>query len=196
MKTVGVKGSIRASVGKSDTKKVRNAGNVPCVLYAGGKEATHFSLEHKVLKKVLFSPEIFIVQVELDGTVYDTIIRESQFHPVTDQILHVDFLKVDDQNPVEFELPVRLTGNAKGVLSGGKLVAMLRRLKVEGIPAKMPDKVEVDVSDLELGKSIRVKEVDAPGIKITSPPMASIARVEIPRALKSAQSEEEEAVAE
>lgn len=193
MKTVGVKGSIRAAVGKSDTKKVRNAGNVPCVLYTGGNEATHFSVTHKALKKLLFSPNVYIVQVDIDGTVHDTIIRESQFHPVTDQILHVDFLKVDDQNPVEFELPVKLVGSAVGVLNGGKLVAMMRRLKVVGIPSTMPERVEVNVSKLELGKSIRVKEVDAPGITITSPPMASIARVDIPRALKSAQSEAEAA---
>jgi len=188
MKTVGLKGSKRESVGKSETKKVRNEGNVPCVMYSGGNEGTHFSASHKDLVKVMYSPEVFIIQVDLDGEMHDTLIRDSQFHPVTDKILHVDFLKVGDVE-VEFELPVNLVGAPKGVFAGGKLVTMMRRIKVRGIPSKMPAKVDVNVANLELGKTIRVSEVQAPGITITSPPQSGVARVEIPRALRSAQAD-------
>lgn len=192
MKTVEITGTPRVAVGKSDTKKVRNQGNVPCVMYREGKEASHFSASHKALVKVLYSPEVYIVKVEVDGKVYDTIIREAQFHPVTDKILHVDFLQVDDKAEIEFELPVTLVGTPKGVFEGGKLVAMMRRLKVRGIPLKQPDKVEVDVTELELGKTIRVEHVNADGLVITSPPQAGIARVEIPRALRGKDEEGEE----
>ena len=196
MKTVGLNGSPRESVGKSDTKKVRNAGNVPCVMYAGGNEPVHFSAQHKDLVKILYSPDIFIVKVDLDGKVHEAIIRETQYHPVTDKILHVDFLSVNDKDEVEFELPISLVGTATGVRNGGKLVAMMRRIKVRGIPVNLPEKVEVNVAHLELGRTIRVSEVEAPGITITSPAQAGIARVEIPRALRSAQAEEEAEAAE
>jgi len=195
MKTVGLNGTQRASTGKASTKKVRNAGEVPCVMYNGGNEGFHFSAPHNDLKKILHSPDVFIVNVDVAGNVEDAIIREAQFHPVTGKILHVDFLKVDGSNEVELELPIRLIGTAEGVLNGGKLASMMRRIKVRGIPANLPEKVEVDVTPLGLGKTIRVSEVQAEGLTITSPAQAGIARIDIPRALKSAQAEAEQAEA-
>lgn len=191
MKTIDLKGSIRTETRKSALKKVRAAELVPAVVY-GVSEPKQISLPYNALAKAIFTPDIYIVNLDIDGTAVPSLIREMQFHPVTDKILHVDFLEIEAGKEVEFELPVRLTGNSKGVRAGGKLVPMMRRLKVVGVPADMPDFVPVDVSDLGLGKTIRVSDVDVPGITITSPAAAGIAIVDIPRAVRTGEAGGEE----
>lgn len=186
MKTVELKGTKRTATGKSAMKKIRRAGNVPAVLYGHG-EPIAVEVDHKALEKVLHSPDTYVVHLDLEGTSTKAIIREAQFHPVNDQVIHVDFLRVSDQEPVEIELPIKLVGTSVGVLAGGRLVPMLRRLKVKGLISQLPDKVDIDVSALDLGKTIRVGEVSVEGLTITSPASSGIAIIEIPRAVKQAE---------
>ena len=192
MKSVGLNGAVRAANGKSEINQLRNEERVPCVMYGGGEEPLHFSAAENDLNKLIYPPNAYIVQVEIDGKTQDAIVRESQFHPTTDQLLHMDFLRVNDKDAVELQLPVKTVGTAKGVRAGGKLVMMMRRVKVKGIPAQLPDVIEVDVTDLGLGKTIRVEDVTIEGVQITSPAQAGIALVDIPRSLRGAGAASEE----
>jgi large subunit ribosomal protein L25 len=186
MKTVELKGARRSVTGKSAMKKIRRAGNVPAVIYGQG-EPTPVEVGFQALHKVLHSADTYVVNLDIDGKITSAIVREAQFHPVNDNVLHVDFLRVTENEPVEVELPIQLVGTAKGVLAGGRLVPMLRKLKVRGIVTQLPDKVEIDISALELGKTIRVGEVQLEGLTITSPASSGIAIIEIPRAVKTAE---------
>lgn len=186
MKTIQLNGSSRSETGKAAMKKIRRAGSVPAVIYGQG-EPVSVSVDFQGLQKVLYSPESFIVNLDIDGKNVDAIIRDAQFHPVNDRVLHVDFLRVTDSQPVEVELPIKLVGTSKGVLGGGRLVPMLRKMKVKGMINSLPDRVEVDITNLEMGKTIRVGEVSIEGLNITSPASSGIAIIEIPRAVKQAE---------
>lgn len=185
MKSIDIKGVGRSNTGKAATKKVRNEGLVPGTVY-GIKEPANISVGYNEISKAIYTPQTYIVNLNVDGEVTPTVIREMQFHPVTDKILHLDFLRVDNENPVEIALPIKLTGASKGVLAGGKLVPLSRRIKVRGIAADLPDFVEVDVTELELGASVTVGTSGVEGLDITSPASMGIAVVEIPRAVKTA----------
>jgi large subunit ribosomal protein L25 len=185
MKTIELKGSARSVTGKAAMKKIRREGNVPAVIYGQGEPAP-VSVGFQALNKVLLSAETYVVNLDIDGKAIPAIVREAQFHPVTDHVLHVDFLRVNDSHPVDIDLPIKLVGTCKGVLAGGKLVPMLRRLKVRGLVSQLPAVIEIDISHLDLGKSIRVGEVNLPGIEVKSPASAGLAIVEIPRAVKTA----------
>jgi large subunit ribosomal protein L25 len=186
MKTIELQGSARKETGKAAMKKIRRSGQVPAVIYGQG-EPMPVSVDFQGLQKVLYSPETFIVNLHIDGQNTDVVLRETQYHPVNDRVLHVDFLRVTDAEPTEVDLPIKLVGTSKGVLGGGRLVPMLRKMRVKGLVSALPDKVEVDITNLEMGKTIRVGEVSLPGINITSPASAGIAIIEIPRAVKQAE---------
>ncbi len=192
MKSIDIKGVGRSNTGKAATKKVRNEGLVPGTVY-GIKEPTNISVDYNEISKAIYTAESYIVNLDVDGEVTPTVIREMQFHPVTDRILHLDFLRVDDENPVEINLPIKLVGAAKGVLAGGKLVPLSRRIKVRGIASQLPAFVEVNVTNLQLGDSITVGTSGVTGLDITSPPSMGIAIVDIPRAVKTAVEGEEAA---
>jgi large subunit ribosomal protein L25 len=186
MKTIQLNGTARTETGKAAMKKIRRAGMIPAVVYGQG-EPTPVSVDYQGMEKILHSPETFIVNLEIDGKTTTAIVRESQFHAVNDRVIHVDFLRVSDSHPVEVDLPIKLVGTSKGVLGGGRLVPMLRKMKVKGLVSQLPDHVDVDISGLEMGKTIRVGEVTLPGINITSPHSAGIAIIEIPRAVRQAE---------
>lgn len=186
MKTVELKGSVRNVTGKAAMKKIRRAGHVPAVVYGQGEPA-QIQVEYQALHKLLHSADSFLVNLDIDGTITSTIMREAQFNAVSDNVIHVDFLRVTESEAVEVELPIKLVGVSKGVLAGGRLVPMLRKLKVKGIASQLPDSVSIDISGLELGKTIRVGEVDLPGLNITSPASSGVAIIEIPRAVKQAE---------
>jgi large subunit ribosomal protein L25 len=186
MKTVELKGTTRSAVGKAAMKKIRRAGNVPAVIYGQG-EPTAVAVDFQSMTKVLNSPETYVVKLDLEGKTTSAIVREVQYHPVTDNVLHVDFLRVSETEAVEVDLPIKLIGTAKGVLAGGRLVPMLRKLKVRGLVNELPDKVEVDISGLEMGKTFRVGEIPVSGLTITSPAPAGVAIIEIPRAVRQAE---------
>ncbi|MEM7035769.1 MAG: 50S ribosomal protein L25, partial [Bacteroidota bacterium] len=176
--------------GKNAVRKIRKENKVPAVIYGQG-EPQLIAVDYLSVKKALFTPESYIVKLEIDGNDTPVIVREAQYHPVYGQILHVDFMRVSEDKEIELELPVVLTGTSPGVMDGGKLVPLLRRLRVRGIPFNLPDNVEVDISGLELGKTIRVAEVEVEGLNITSPADAGIAGIEIPRAVKTGEGLEE-----
>ena len=192
MKTIELKGVKRPETGKNANKQVRAKDMVPAIIY-GGTDPEQIALPYNDVAKALFTPNTYIVALDIDGNKTESIIREAQYHPVTDRILHVDFFRIPEGQSIEFTLPVKLVGTAIGVRNGGRLVPLTRRLKVRGIPADMPEFVEVDVTELVLGKTIRVSEIDS-DIDIISPPTAGVAAVEIPRAVRTGEvgGEEEE----
>lgn len=197
MKSIDLTATLRENTGKRDTKAARAAGNVPGVVYANS-EATHISIYHKELERALYTAETYIVKLSVNGEVHDTIVRHADYHPVTERIQHVEFLKVTNDKAVALTLPVNLTGTPRGVTKGGKLTIKLRKIKVKGIPAELPDQITIDVSDIDLGGTIKVANAGIEGMHILTSPSAAIASVIIPRSLRSAQSSgaEEEVAAE
>ncbi len=158
MKTVSISGSLRGNVGKKDAKALRKEGKVPCVIY-GGKEQVHFATEELSFKKLIFTPDVNLVSIDVDGKTYNASLQDVQYHPTTDQILHVDFLEIIPGKPITISLPVKITGTSPGVLKGGKLVKKLRKLKVSALAENLPDKVEVDISGLDIANAIKVQDL-------------------------------------
>ena len=189
MKTLEIIGYKRANLGKAQTKELRNESFVPGVLY-GGAEQVHFYAPAILFRDLVYSPEVYEVDLNIEGTHYRAIMQDVQFHPVNEMLLHVDFLQLQDDKAVKIDIPVKMVGNSPGVMLGGKLVTKLRKLRVKALPANLPDFIEVDISELELGKSIKVSKIKAGDFEILSNPLAPVATVTIPRALKSAQMEE------
>jgi len=191
MKTVSMSGSLRENVGKKDAKKQRSEGNVPCVLYDGEKQI-HFSLPEKSFKDVIFTPNTYIINLNIAGKNYNSVLKDVQYHPVTDHILHVDFLEIFDNKSVAISVPINLTGTSKGVLRGGKLVRKYRKLKVKGLPKYLPDEIQVDITNLNINESIKVMDLKTENIEFLDPPSSIIAAVKSARAV----AEEEEPAAE
>ncbi|HPR57112.1 MAG TPA: 50S ribosomal protein L25/general stress protein Ctc [Bacteroidales bacterium] len=191
MKTVSMSGSLRENVGKKDAKKQRSEGNVPCVLY-GGEKQIHFSLPEKSFKDVIFTPNTYIINLNIAGKNYNSVLKDVQYHPVTDHILHVDFLEIFDNKSVAISVPINLTGTSKGVLRGGKLVRKYRKLKVKGLPKYLPDEIQVDITNLNINESIKVMDLKTENIEFLDPPSSIIAAVKSARAV----AEEEEPAAE
>ena len=185
MKTVEIIGFKRANLGKKESADLRAAGNVPCVLY-GGSEQIHFYSPMILFRDLVYTPEARMVKLNVEGTEYDAILQDIQFHPVNEVILHADFLLLNDKKEIKMDIPVKMVGTAPGVIKGGKIVVKLRKLTVKALPKNMPDEIEVDISGLDLGKSVKVGEVEAKNFVITNSPLNSIATVAIPRALRGA----------
>jgi large subunit ribosomal protein L25 len=156
---------------------------VPCVLY-GGKEQVHFYSPMILFKQLLYSPNVFQVDLNIEGAQYKAVLQDSQFHSVNETILHVDFLELDENKPVKMEVPVRFTGVAPGVQKGGKLISKLRKIQIKSLPANIPDYIDVDISNLELGKSIKVGDLKAENYALLNNLSTPIATVEVPRALR------------
>lgn len=196
MKVVAVNGDIRTSLGKKETKVVRSESKIPCVLY-GGKEVTHFSVVFNEVRDLVYTPDFNIAEITLDGQSCKAILKEIQFHPVTDEIRHMDFLRLIDGHPIKIELPLRFKGVSPGVKNGGKLQQNLRRVRVKTTPENMVGELVLDISELKLGDSVRVRDIEAiEGIEVMNPPGTPIATVETPRALRSETSAAEKAAAE
>ncbi|WP_299156141.1 50S ribosomal protein L25/general stress protein Ctc [uncultured Tenacibaculum sp.] len=193
MKSITINGSQRESVGKKATKALRNAGKVPCVLY-GGDKPVHFSAEAKTFKPLVFTPDVFTATIELDGTKYNAVLQDIQFHPVNDSILHVDFYQLFEDKAVTMDIPVRLVGTAKGTMLGGALRHNLRKLKVKAIPANLPDFIEANITELEIGNKLYVTELKNDKYSLLHPDNTVVAQVRMSRnAAKAATEEEAEA---
>jgi len=188
MKTIAISGSQRENVGKRDAKELRYAGKVPAVLY-GGKSQLHFAITATDLKDLVYTPEVNFVEVEVAGKKVKAIMQDVQFHPLTEKIIHIDFLQLFDDKALTMEIPVKLTGTSPGVKTGGKLVQKLRKLKVNALPKNMPQYVEVAMEVLEVGKSVRVRDLVSKGYTITNVPEDTIVSVIMSRALKQAEQE-------
>ncbi len=186
METVAVNGNIRTEVGKKATKAVRNQGEVPCVIY-GGENVIHFSSAPSAFKHLIFTPEFKLAEITLDGTAYKCILKDAQYHPVTDEIVHLDFLQLIDGQKIIVNIPVSFKGVSPGVKAGGKLVSKLRTIKVKTTPDQIVNQLFVDISEVNLGGSVRVRDVEVTdGMQVMNPAATPVASVEVPRALKSA----------
>ncbi|WP_313804770.1 50S ribosomal protein L25/general stress protein Ctc [Flavobacterium sp.] len=188
MKSITIKGSERESVGKSATKAARNAGMVPCVLY-GGDQPVHFIAEEKSFKGLVYTPNVHTVAVELaGGKNYEAILQDIQFDPVSDKILHIDFYQLDPKKEITMEVPVKVIGNSKGVMAGGVLRLNQRKLKVRALPANLPDFVEADITELEMGNKLYITKIPTNNFKLLQPDNTVICQVKISRAaMKAAQ---------
>ncbi|NND93628.1 MAG: 50S ribosomal protein L25 [Flavobacteriales bacterium] len=192
MKTVSLSGSPRENVGKKDAAAQRAQGNVPCVLY-GGEKQIHFSLSELALNKIVFTPDVFLASISVEGEgEFKAIIRELQFHPVTDRILHVDFLQVMEGKEVTMDLPVKLNGNALGVRNGGRPSFPNRTLAVKGVPLDFPDAIELEIEKVRIGEKIRVGDLNIPGLNILAPEDMVIFAVKTARGALDEEEEEEE----
>jgi len=191
MNTISIEAEKRAGSGKAANKKLRSTGKVPGVIY-GGKENVHFEAPELAFKKIVYTPNFNVVEISVEGNSYRTILKDIQYHPTTDKILHVDFQELNDERKIIVDIPLIFDGLAIGVKEGGKLMAKIRKIKVKALPKYLVDEIKVDVSDLVLGKSIKVSEIIAENIEILNNPGIPVCSVEIPRALKSAASAAEE----
>ena len=191
MKTVVVKGQKRETVGKKEAKKLRAQEIVPAVLY-GGEETVHFAVPFSELRKLVYTPSVFLIDLDIDGQVYKAIVQDVQWHAIDEQILHIDFLKVPDDKPIKIEIPVTLTGHAKGIQQGGKLNKNLRRLKVKALVKDLPDEIIVDVTELLLGQGVKVGDIDAGNLELLNVKSNLVVSINVTRLAKSAEEEAEE----
>lgn len=191
MKKVSMSGSPRENVGKKDAKKNRREGKVPCVLY-GGKEQVHFTVSDKEFSKIIFTPEVYIINLNINGNEYQAILQDVQYHPVTDVVLHADFLQVIKGKPVIIGVPVTLTGNAPGVIKGGKLRKKLRKLVVKGQVEDLPEEIQISVSKLDLNDSVKVRDLSFANLELMDHPNAEIVGVKTARGAGMEEPEEEE----
>jgi large subunit ribosomal protein L25 len=183
MKKLEIIGYKRANLGKTDAREQRKEANVPCVVY-GGKEHVHCIIPMIMFKKLVYTPEVHEVELNIEGDIYRCILQEIQFHPVNEIILHADFLELNDDKPVKIEVPLRLVGAAPGVQKGGKLFQKIERVKVKALPKDLPDFVEVSVAELELGKSVRISDAKVSNFEILTNAAVTVATVTVPRELK------------
>ena len=201
MNIVSIKGDNRTTFGKKANKALRKEGRVPCVIY-GGEKNIHFSAKEIAFKPLIYTPEFKLAEITIDDKTYKCFLKDSQFHPVTDKLVHLDFIELVPNKEIRVELPVVFRGVSPGVKIGGKLIQSLRRVKVRTTPENLVDTVVIDISNLQLGQAIRVKDIDVQeGIEIINTPSIPVAVVEVPRALRGddaieAEAEAEEATAE
>lgn len=188
METVEIKGQVRPASGKKPSKDLRRSGMVPCIIY-GGTEQVSFFADTREFNKVLFTPNVYTININLGDKQFRTVLQETQFHPVTDALMHADFLQLDDNKAITIEIPVRITGNSVGVRAGGKLLIKKRKLKVKGLPGAMPDSINVDITNLAIGQSLKVQTLSLEGLVINHAPNVVIATVATTRAAQAAAAE-------
>ena len=169
MKSVSISGSLRENVGKKDAKAQRTQGLIPCVIY-GGTQQQHLLIEEKSIEKLIYSPEVKYVDLDVNGVNHKAVLQELQFHPVTDKLLHVDFLEVIDGKPITIEIPILIEGSSPGVLQGGKLSKKARKLKVKGLLEHIPENIKLNISNLNILDSIKVSDVNVNNIEIMDIP--------------------------
>ncbi|MEG0796699.1 MAG: 50S ribosomal protein L25/general stress protein Ctc [Odoribacter sp.] len=188
MQIFELQGELRSDLGKKATNALRAEAKVPCVLYGGG-ENIHFSVIEKDLQKLLYTPIVYMVKLNVGEKSYNAVMREIQFHPVSDRVLHMDFYQICDEKPVIMEVPVKLQGFAEGVQAGGKLSLVVRKLKVKALPTNMPGELILDVTNLGLGKTIKVKDLSYENFAVVNPKEVVIAQIKLTRAAKAAAQE-------
>ena len=198
MKTIDIKGRSRCGNGKKAARELRKANGIPCVLYGVEKDekglptAKSFSVNYEEVRNLVYSPDIYTVNLTIDDTTVTAILKDLQFHPVKDTILHMDFYQVTDQKPIVMNVPVKLNGLAAGVKAGGRLEQILRRVKVKALYTNMPEKIELDVTPLTIGKAIKVGDVKIEGLELVNPKDAVICGVMATRSAKADDAEGEE----
>ncbi|MBK9256474.1 MAG: 50S ribosomal protein L25 [Saprospiraceae bacterium] len=193
MISVAIQGTKRPETGKKGSRNDRQNGLIPAVLY-GGKEVTHFSVTPASVKTIIYTPDFKLADLEIDGNHSKAILKSYQLHPVTEAILHIDFLLLADKTPIKVDIPLRFKGVSPGVKVGGKLIQQVRKIKIKTTPEFLVDELKADISKLDLGQALRVKEIIVPkGVEILNNPATPVALIEIPRALKAAAAAEAKA---
>ncbi len=183
MKTLSLKGNLREITKKSAVKALRKNELVPCVLYGHGIESNvHFTLGLKDLYTILNTPNSYVLDLDIDGKVYKAILHSSQFHPLTDEPIHIDFITVSEERPVSISVPVIISGNSEGVRQGGKLMISTRKVKISAALNDLPDSINIDITTLKIGKSIFAGDINLPGIKVLTSPSTIICSVKMTRA--------------
>ena len=197
MKTFELKGEIRTDFGKKAAKSLRSNNLIPCVVYGGkDSENINFTVKNGDILKLIYTPDVFVVNLTLGDTEMQAVLKEAQFHPVKDQVIHLDFLHVYEDVPVVVEIPVRLMGLAQGVKAGGKLSLDLRKLKAKSLYSNLPETLDIDVTKLKLGKSIQVAELKFDNVEILNPGEAVVCRVQTTRVAADPTLDAEEEAAE
>ena len=168
MKTIEIKGSFRTEVGKKSSKQIRKIGNVPCVIY-GKEQNIHFHAAELAFKHLIFTPEAHLVDLNIDGKVHKAVIKDVQYHPVSDKILHADFIEVFDDKPVVINIPIKVSGDSVGVIAGGKLTIKKRNIKVKGLPNDLPEFLHVDITNLKIHESVKVGDLSYDKIELLDP---------------------------
>lgn len=185
MRTVSLSGSTRSDVGKKDAKRLRNAGHVPCIVY-GGKEEIKFSVAEPEFKDLIFNPNVAFVDLNIDGKVIKAVIQDVQYHPVSDAIYHVDFKELHDDKKIIMGIPVKVVGKSVGVTKGGKSQIKMRKLKVKALPGNMPENITLDITTLDIGQSIRVREIQLENVELLDVPNSVAVTINVTRAAAAA----------
>ncbi len=191
MKTFELKGSIREDLGKKATKKIRKQGMIPCVIY-GGEKPVHFAAPINDFRNLIYTPHVYIVNLELDGNKHLAVLKEMQFHPTSDAILHIDFFEIFEGKPTTIGIPVVTKGLSEGIQAGGKLKVEMRRLKVKALPKDLPDVLTIDVTEIALGQSLKVRELKFDNLELLDPAGAVVVSVKLTRVAKGMALVEEE----
>ena len=186
MKSFDLKGTSRTEVGKKSTNELRKNNGIPCILYGIEKEAKAFAVTTDAVRKLVYTPDIHVVNLTIDGQECTAVLKDIQFHPVKDTILHMDFLQIVADKPIVMEVPTTLTGLAAGVKLGGKLQQAIRKIKVKAVYANIPEKLTIDVTELALGKSIKVGELSFEGLELVTPAQTVVCSVAATRASREA----------
>jgi len=191
MDTIQLKATKRTALGKKATKAVRRSEMVPCVLY-GEKEIIHFQIEEKKVKNLVYTPNVYIVQLDIDGTEVEAVMQDIQFHPVTDHILHMDFYQINDEKTFKIAIPVELQGVAEGVKAGGQMQLMQRKLKVKGLKKDLPNTIAINVEHLIIGKVIKVSDVKVDNLQLLNAKDSIVCAVKATRKAVSLSNQTEE----
>lgn len=192
MKQISISGTARTDLGKKAAKLLRNSGNIPCVIYGekrdenGLPQAIHFTVNEKEINKLIYTPHIYLVDINIDGVDHKAILKEAQFHPVKDNVLHVDFYEVHAEKPIVMGVPIAPQGLAEGVRAGGRLITMVRKLNVKALYSEIPEKLNIDVTKLQLGKSIKVGDLHFEGLELVTPKEVIVCTVKMTRAAMGA----------
>jgi large subunit ribosomal protein L25 len=188
MKTIEIKGSFRTELGKKSSKQSRKAGNVPCVIY-GKEENIHFQAPELSFKNLVYTPEAHLVKLIIDKKEFDVVLKDMQFHPVSDKILHADFIEIFDDKPVVIGVPIKITGDSVGVIAGGKLSIKRRNLKVKGLPKDLPEHLTIDITNLKIHEGVKVGDLSFDKIELLDPKKSMVLTIATSRV--AAKSEEE-----
>lgn len=195
MRTIEITGSFRKELGKKSSRDLRNSNNVPCVIY-GGKENVHFFSHENNFNKLVYTPDAHLVKLSIEGKEYKAVMKEIQFHPVTDKIIHIDFTEVSENKPITINIPVRITGDAVGVKAGGKLRVKMRSLSVKGLVNDIPEYLTVDVTNLQIHESVKVGDLSFDKIELLDPRklmVVSVATSRVAQKTEEVEAEEEAA---
>ncbi|RMG75922.1 MAG: 50S ribosomal protein L25/general stress protein Ctc [Bacteroidetes bacterium] len=180
MESVSIKGTKREKLGTKFANQLRKEGMVPCEIYSS-EGNIHFYADARVFNPIIYTPKTYIVNIEVDGKEYKTIVKEMQFHPVKDNVIHIDFMELQEDRPVKTTVPVELTGVSEGVKAGGKLRLNMRRLKIKALPKHLPDSIKVAIDDLQIGQSIKVGDLQIENVELLDAKNAVIVAVKMSR---------------